>query len=188
MSNDIDSARSFEDVVAAAENLIARKTVQVKEEMATFAALLSLKDDPAESARYEYHFWLDQARAAGIKGDESKDGEVWDNGYWRGFPEPVGARMRCVDAFYELMEFLDPDRVDSTFTSFERARTIDQFLSILRSETAHVAPPPTKYRAWLKREKIKKRIEELQEKLKVTPIVREPGLQTSAQIGTGPTI
>jgi hypothetical protein len=197
MSNDMDSASSsFEDIVARAETLIARKTDQVKEEMAAFAALLGLKDDTAQSAEYEYSFWVDQARAAGIEADAIEDGPYFDERYWRGFPEPIGARMRCVDAFFEVAAFLRADYATEVgYSSLERASLIDHLLGILRSETPKVAAPPTKYRAWLKREKIKERIEHLQDKiehlqdkLKLTPVIREPGLQTSARIGSEQTI
>ena len=93
--------------------------------------------------------------------------------------------MRCVDAFFELASFLrDSFAACDSYSPLEWARIDDHLLDILRNETSKATPAPMKYRAWLKRKKIKERIEQLQNKLELMPIIREPGLQTSAKIGS----
>lgn len=182
-----DRVTSFTDIVALAENSIARKKDQVKEEIAGFAAALGLQgDDLARTVRYESSFWLDQAQRAGIEEGGIKDGEYWDNEYWRGFPEQMGARMRCIDALVELTVFLrDGFAAYDSRSQLECARMMDRLLDILRTEISKAQPPARSiYRAWMNREKLKERIEKLEERLELleVPCIIEGPAQRPAQI------
>lgn len=161
-------------------DLIKRELGRVQKEMDGFAIALGIrpgkgarsitmavfpegekKSAAARAAFLEHYFWDGQAQSAGMSVD--------DDEYWRKFPLPTGARIRCLDMFTELALLLRPyGPSNAGYTTVEWAAAIDSALEVLRSEVrkAGPAPSPGIYRPWLRKQEIKAEIRNLEDKLK----------------------
>ena len=142
-------------------DIMKREMARVQNEMGTFAIALGLKPGrgAAQAAARESSFWLDQL---------PKKGGALSPDAWRELPRPIGARVRCLDAYAHVAWMCTSASEHAGYTRIEWAASIDESLKVLRQESSKVGAPPASaaYRAYVKRQGIIEQIVQLKTELK----------------------